>query len=239
MNKALLRRLGFSRRHPWLLKLQKAQRRLLGTDTKLREQYFQSAKCRKLHLGSSKHLLEGWLNTDLYPGRDVMQLDATARYPFETDSFDFIFTEHMIEHVPYPAAIAMLSECYRVLKPGGVIRVATPDLAKILNIYPHPKDELGQKYLSWISNRYTPDITEDHAAHVVNALFRLWGHQFLYDVPTLTTTLVKCGFSSIEQFELGESKHADLQNLENTSRYPDGLLNYESICLEATKMSLC
>ena len=56
--------------------------------------------------------------------------------------------------------------------------------------------------------------------------------QFLYDEPTLTTTLVKCGFSSIEKFELGESKHADL---ENTSRYPDGLLNYENICLEATK----
>lgn len=212
-----------------------AQRRLLGADAKLREQYFQSAKCRKLHLGSSKHLLDGWLNTDLIPGRNVMQMDATAQYPFETNSFDFIFTEHMIEHVPYPAAINMLKECYRVLKPDGVIRVVTPDLAKILNIYPHPKEELGQKYLNWMSSKFTPDITEDHVAHMVNAFFRLWGHQFLYDGPTLTTTLVKCGFSNIEKFELGRSKHSDLQNLENTSRYPDGLLNYESICLEATK----
>lgn len=235
MMKALLRRLGISRRHPWLLKFHKAQRRLLGTDAKLREQYFQAAKCRKLHLGSSNHMLDGWLNTDLFPGRDVMQLDATARYPFETNSFDFVFTEHMIEHVSYPAAINMLCECYRVLKPGGVIRVATPDLAKILNIHPQPKDELGQKYLNWMSSKFTPDVAEDHATHVVNAFFRLWGHQFLYDGPTLTTTLIKCGFSGIEQFELGMSKHADLQNLENTSRYPDGLLNYESICLEATK----
>ncbi len=235
IKRTVLRGLGVQDDHPWLLSIQKTKRRLLGTDAKLSDQYFKSVKSAKLHLGSSNHLLDGWLNTDLFPEQDVMTLDATSTYPFDSNTFDFVFSEHMIEHVPYEAALKMLRECHRVLKPGGVMRVVTPDLAKLMSLYPHPKDEWGERYLKWMSSTFTPGVREGHEVHVVNAFFRLWGHQFLYDQPTLTSTLTKCGFVQIEKFDLGQSKHAELQNLENTARYPDGLLNYESICLEARK----
>jgi len=235
LKKTVLRRLGIEDDHPWLVGYQNAKRRMLGKDAKLRDRYFKQFETTKLHLGSSNHLLKGWLNTDLCPGKDVMMLDATASYPFESDSFDFVYSEHMIEHLPYDAALKMLKECHRVLKPGGVIRIVTPDLAKILNIYPQPKDSLGERYLDWMSTTFTPGVSENQTTHVVNSFFRLWGHQFLYDAGTLTTTLIKCGFTNIGKHELGTSHHIEMQKLENTKRYPEGLLHYESICFEASK----
>lgn len=235
IKKTLLRSLGIPADHPWLVSLQVKKRQLLGVDVKLKNEYFKRNRRTRLHLGSSNHLMEGWLNTDLFPSAGVMTLDATIQYPFESNSFDLVFSEHMIEHVPHEAALKMLRECYRVLKPGGVIRVVTPDLAKILSVYPSPKDPQSDRYLKWMSSTFTPDAREDIEAHVINAFFRMWGHQFLYDQSTLTNTLTKCGFNKIEKHELGQSNCEDLRNLENVARYPDGLLNYESICLEACK----
>lgn len=231
----LLRSLGIDDTHPWVLRYQACKRMVLNTDVKLRDHYFKAHACTKLHLGSSNHLIDGWLNTDLFASPGVMALDATAPYPFAEEAFDFVFSEHMIEHVPYDAALRMLKECYRVLKPDGVLRIVTPDLEKILSIYPHPSQADGQRYLQWMSKTFTPDVTQNQPAHVVNAFFRLWGHQFIYDEQTLMASLQSCGFTKIERRELRESRYPELQNLEHTERYPEGLLSYESICLEACK----
>jgi predicted SAM-dependent methyltransferase len=237
LKQAVLTRLGIDGTNPWLLKYQACKRKVLGTDAKLRVAYLRTNTCAKLHLGSSNHLIEGWLNTDLVASPGVMALDATAPYPFPDATFDFVFSEHMIEHVPFAAGLRMLTECHRVLKPGGIIRVVTPDLAKVLSVYPQPNNTNSEKYLQWMSNTFTPYAKENKAAHVVNAFFRLWGHQFIYDQATITALLIQTGFASVEKLELGQSNHPELRNLEHTQRYPDGLLNHESICMEARKKS--
>jgi predicted SAM-dependent methyltransferase len=44
--------------------------------------------------------MSSWLNTDLLPiNRDVVYLDATRRLPFRNDQFDYVFSEHTIEHI--------------------------------------------------------------------------------------------------------------------------------------------
>lgn len=235
LKQSVLNGLGINGTHPWLLKYQACKRKVLGTDVKLRNAYLRTNACAKLHLGSSNHLIDGWLNTDLFASPGVMALDATAPYPFPDATFDFVFSEHMIEHVPYEAALRMLKECYRILKPGGVIRVVTPDLAKVLSVYTQPLSSDSEKYLQWMSNTFTPDAKANKSVHVVNAFFRLWGHQFIYDQSTLTGSLLQSGFTAVERFELEQSNHAELRNLEHTQRYPEGLLNHESICLEARK----
>lgn len=233
--RALLRTIGISDSNAALRRYRRFKRALLGTDAKIKNAYLTTSICTKLHLGSSNHLLPGWLNTDLCAAEGVMALDATSSYPFPRDTFNFIFSEHMIEHVPYDSALRMLKECYRVLKPTGVIRIVTPDLTKILGLYPHPPNEQARVYLRWMSTTFTPEAEQNCATHVVNAFFRLWGHQFIYDQPTLETAMRSSGFINIIRRELGQSDHAELTNLENTTRYPDGLLNYESLCVEARK----
>jgi predicted SAM-dependent methyltransferase len=47
--------------------------------------------------------------------------------PFENNSLDFIFSEHFFEHLFFDEALSLLGECYRILKPWGVIRNRVPD----------------------------------------------------------------------------------------------------------------
>ena len=91
-------------------------------------EYLNGPGLKKPQLGTSNNVLEGWLNTDIDLYHDpVVYLDATKRFPFDDNTFDYIASEHMIEHVEYEAAQVMLQECFRVLKPGGRVRIATPD----------------------------------------------------------------------------------------------------------------
>ena len=79
----------------------------------------------KLHLGCGKVFLDGWENHD-------SDVDICKPLPFVNDSVDFIFTEHVIEHITPSDGWRFFVECKRVLRVGGVIRTAFPDAARIL-----------------------------------------------------------------------------------------------------------
>ncbi|MBK7090536.1 MAG: methyltransferase domain-containing protein [bacterium] len=79
-----------------------------------------------LHLGAGAYTHTGWIGSDILPGsKQIVWLDATKAFPIDSQSFDYILCEHMIEHIPWESALNMLTECHRVLRPGGVVRIAT------------------------------------------------------------------------------------------------------------------
>jgi predicted SAM-dependent methyltransferase len=138
---------------------------------------FETSGLKKLHLGCDKHLLPGWFNTDLNPKcPSVAALDATKSFPFPSDSCEEIFTEHMIEHISYPNTINMLKECYRVLQPGGKIRISTPNLAFLVALY-EPKSELQWRYIKWSSETCISWAPKPSSAFVINNYFRDWGQE--------------------------------------------------------------
>ena len=220
---------------PTVLRYQAWRRRVLKIDAKMSQAYLQSHSSPKLHLGASNHTLEGWLNTDIFPHENVMFMDATKTYPFPDQSFDLVYSEHMIEHVPYEAGQFMLKECYRVLRPGGLIRIVTPDLATIMALYADDLSPKQREYIAYMSQRFIPEAPEMSQTFVINAFFRMWGHQFIFDEKRLVSCLKTAGFSDIQRRRLGDSSNPALSNLENVQRYPDGMLDFESLCLEATK----
>ena len=55
--------------------------------------------------------------------------------PFDDNTVDFIFSEHMIEHLPEKTIRRFWGECFRVLKPSGWMRHSTPDLTFIVRLY--------------------------------------------------------------------------------------------------------
>jgi predicted SAM-dependent methyltransferase len=222
--------------HTYIIRAHRLRRDILRSDERLRNAYLHKTTKPKLHIGGGWHRLDGWLNTDIELIPNVMRMDATQRFPFSDGTFQYVYTEHMIEHVPYEKGAYMLRECHRVLRNGGVIRAITPDLAAITGLYSGDLSADQEKYLSWFCQTFVPQECPPNATSAINAMFRMWGHQFIYDEQTLADAMRAAGFSSITRWLVGNSDHTDLRNLGNEKRYPEGLLNFESVTLEGLKL---
>jgi predicted SAM-dependent methyltransferase len=201
--------------------------------------YFSQTTAPKLHVGCGKHLLPGWLNTDNYsPDRSlpIYCFDATQKFPFADETFAYVFSEHMIEHISYSAGLHMLSECLRVLKPLGVLRLCTPHLDFLLDLRRPDKSPLQREYIRWAAKQITPKVPDTtNESFVINNFVRNWGHTFIYDEKTLSESLQLAGFRHLQKCNLQDSTVECLRNLENETRMPPGFLRLESIVIEATK----
>ena len=63
------------------------------------KEYLASHTIRKLELGAEPTNQEGWLTTDNRHGASNLYLDVTEKFPFDNDVFDYVYSEHMIEHL--------------------------------------------------------------------------------------------------------------------------------------------
>jgi predicted SAM-dependent methyltransferase len=211
-------------------------KRGLSFDRKMVERYLQLPRPHMLHLGCGRNVLPGWLNSDYYPiSEKVMFLDAARPFPFPDNSFDFVFSEHMIEHIPYTVGCAMLKECYRVMKPGGKIRISTPNLNFLIDLYLNENTDTWSRYRQWSHNKFVFWAPSSDAAFIINNFVRDWGHQFIYDENALRQALCAGGFIHIARCALNQSASSELANLENETRLPPGFLALETLTLEGMK----
>ena len=200
--------------------------------------YLRSYQIRKLQIGTGPNILKGWLNTDVHPTTpDVLFLDGTRPFPFPTGTFDYIFTEHVIEHVPYLDGLSMLHECYRVMRPGGRVRVATPDLEVLAGLCAPEKTDLQLRYIEWVCERYLPEVDGRDACFAVNNAFRSFGHEFIYNQATLESAMTKAGFIDIKRCPAGESDDENLRALESHYKATgsETMMRFETMVLEGKR----
>lgn len=89
-----------------------------------------------LNLGCGHRFKPGWFNLDMSPQNEiVIKHDLTQPLPFADNFFDLIYHSHLLEHLAQSQGLALMTECYRVLKPNGVIRVVVPDLEELVRSY--------------------------------------------------------------------------------------------------------
>jgi predicted SAM-dependent methyltransferase len=191
-----------------------------------------------LHIGCGPHLLQGWLNTDLVPARAIVAyLDATHSLPFPNASFDYVFSEHMIEHISYRQGRALVTECARVLKPGGTIRIATPDLQFLIDLYTAPVlNQVQQSYVVSVHQRYFPELKSLRKSAVINNLMHNYGHQFIYDEAILTDLLGDAGFGNVRRVASGQSDDPHLCEIEHHGSLIKEEFNIlQTMVLEATR----
>ena len=165
--------------------------------------YLRTHDVRKLQLGAGEHPHDGWLNTDLhgYGRDDLVFLDVRKRFPIPDAAFDLVYSEHMLEHLTYLEGQSCLRESFRVLRPGGVIRIATPSLERLARLY--EGGELQERYVRWAVETLEPETDEPLPGVVINNFFRSWGHRFIYDAQTLRHALAEAGFVDVEESGVG------------------------------------
>ncbi|HZU41664.1 MAG TPA: methyltransferase domain-containing protein [Terriglobales bacterium] len=89
-----------------------------------------------INLGCGSRFHPDWENVDIYPsGPGVRVLDLTGELPYREETFEVVYHSHVLEHLSKKQALPFLCECFRILKPGGIIRVAVPDLENIARLY--------------------------------------------------------------------------------------------------------
>ena len=189
-----------------------------------RDRRFASESNLMVNVGSGASGKIGWVNIDMYAAPRVTCLaDIRRNLPLYDDSARAIFTEHLVEHLEYEDDIpTFLSECLRVLQPGGTLRVIVPD---------------GERYLSAYSSRslsafdFSPigAVGPDTAMEIVNRHFRQSGqHRFSWDAETLVKALERVRFVGVEESVYGGSRLSGLA-IDSPSR------SNESLYVEAAK----
>jgi predicted SAM-dependent methyltransferase len=163
---------GIARRVPFY----KEMRRKYEID-RLRRRVISSAPLNVL-IGGGQTSYEGWIFTD----RDYLDITEPQDWSnlFEPNSIDRLLCEHVLEHLTEEECSMALAECYRYLKPGGLMRVAVPD-------------------------GYRRD-----SAYVAEASPPNAGHKVFFNVDTLPPLLVSLGFrvTPLEYFDESEQFHA-------------------------------
>ncbi len=77
-----------------------------------------------------------WINADMLPyGNEVIQCNFLNGIPFESNTFDFVYHSHVLEHFSKMDGENFVKECFRILKVGGAIRIAMPNLEEIAKQY--------------------------------------------------------------------------------------------------------
>lgn len=150
----------------------------------------------RLHLGSGPERLAGWVNVDLYFPAELC-LDLRAPLPFPDGSVDAIYSQHFLEHLDHAAGVRLVGECARVLKPGGWIRVCTPDLEGHARAY--------------VEGRLT--------AEGFNGALRDHDHLYLYDEAEMRAVLSGAGLVAVGRSQPRVSASPLLEGLE--TRLPE------------------
>jgi SAM-dependent methyltransferase len=197
--------------------------------------YLAENRVRKLQIGAGPTSLKGWLNTDFRPrARGSVFLDASKRFPFPDSTFDYILAEHVVQEFPYDVTRRMLGECARVLRPGGKLRLSTPDLERMCGLY-LAADERAKRYVSWHVENHAKWAPLQAPGFVVNNLFSEL--RFLFDRSMIEHALRSEGFEAVAFFEPGESDDRELRGVESHGRVlqDEEINRFESFVLEASK----
>ncbi len=151
----------------------------------------------KLHLGCGNLKLPNYINIDLLSAKADIKLDITNLSIFNNNTIDEIYVSHTLEHFNRNKILCILLEWNRVLKDGGILRIAVPDFEKVVKIYNKNHD------ITELIGFLNGGQRNIYDFHYIN-----------FDIHVLTAILTTCGYSEIERYE----SHDFLGNCDDYSK---------------------
>jgi len=151
----------------------------------------------KVHYGCGANIMPDWFNLDLYASdeQDYFAINLLDKHPFANSQVSFAFSEDVLEHLTQADSIFFLSEIYRALKPGGVLRLSFPGLEGVL------------------TQHYSP-YSESRVRQGEFEAYSFWDHVHFYSKEELRLVAEHIGFKKIQFVEYGQSAYAELKELD-------------------------
>lgn len=156
----------------------------------------------RIHLGCGNALFAGWLNVDCYPpaplpGCEILTVDLRQSWPIGDESTTALFSEHFLEHLPMPTVRDhVIPEIYRVLEPGGVVRLGVPNGEYFVEQYMASRQGCADPLFETAAHGATPMIMLNDIAHG-------FGHYFVWDFDTMRRVLERSGFVAVKKLAPG------------------------------------
>jgi SAM-dependent methyltransferase len=176
---------------------------------------------KRLHWGCGSWTPPGWINSDIKdgPGIDI-SCDIRNGLPLEDASIDYAVSIHALPEMPYNDLVPALQELRRVLKPGGVLRLALPDLLKGVQAY-----HKGNRDYFLIPDEDAKSL----GAKLVLQLIWYGYSRTMFTPEFIEEMLQKAGFSHINHcaFKETHSPFPDIVSLDNREN--------ESLFVEAVR----
>jgi predicted SAM-dependent methyltransferase len=140
-------------------------------------------------------------------------MDGTKPWIFEDGALSYVYADNMIEHVPLAGGRVFFAEAFRCLRPGGAIRLVTPDVRTHVEMYLKGSEVVQ----SPLADEYRSlGVVIEHPIDLVRTPIGEFGHHagYVYDFETLDAELQRAGFKPAVRRNLLESDDPILQNLE-------------------------
>ena len=225
----------------------------------------------RLNLGCGLQTPEGWTNVDgswnarlakrpylrrlltslHFIARDKLEIpwsskifihDIRKPLPFPDGSASAIYASHVLEHLYFEEARRLISEAFRVLCPGGILRVVVPDLHAIVQEYlgGHPFGQLSAEFASLrpadrVNHRLLMHWPNPPAGNLLYRIYNSWqdfhSHKWMYDSDSLMAVFQAAGFAEVQRRGSRESRIEDVDKVEEESR----ILNGAGVCVEGVK----
>jgi predicted SAM-dependent methyltransferase len=186
-----------------------------------------------LNLGCGHRFHPAWTNVDfISTAEGVMAADLTKGIPFPDASFDVVYHSHLLEHFPKSKAEPFLRDCYRILRPNGILRVAVPDLEQIAKAYLIALENAATGSKEWADN-YDWILLEMYDQAVRNYPGGEMAEYLSRDrIPNEEFVFKRCGIEAKNIINHARYRRRQARNLSKQKYHPKRLLNriYRFVC---------
>lgn len=183
----------------------------------------------KLHLGCWHRHIPGFVHVDLCEMPHIDHRHRIDALPFIADgAAELVYCSHAFEYFDRQEAPRVLAEWHRVLRPGGVLRLAVPDFEALIQVY--RMTGTLERVLGPLYGRM-----EIASATGPQCLY----HRTCYDQASLTRVLEAAGFGRVRPWDWRRTEHAHIDD-HSQAHFPhmdktSGLL--VSLNLEAERLA--